>query len=435
MMQKLEQPKKGYKSVKSIFGGYEEIPIDWDFITFASIAQIKRGASPRPIEDLRYFGKGRGWVRIRDVSNSYKYLEKTTDYLSELGESKSVPVNEGDLIMSIAATVGKPILLKMKACIHDGFVTFSNLSPQIDAEFLFYLLTNVENKLKALGQHGTQSNVNADIVSKITFAKPPIKEQQKIASILSNVDSLIQQTQKEIEQTQRHKKALMQKLLTKGIGHTRFKKVKWMFGKEMEIPEEWGMLHFDEFISFKSGSTPSRTNPEYFKGVIPWVTSTDLNREIISYTIEKITREAVQNTRLKILPKGTFLIALYGLEAAGTRGKCGILGIDATINQACMALTPSENVDSKYLYYYYLNFGEKIVFSVAQGTKQQNLSEDVLSFIRMPIPTKDEQRDIMCILENVDSKYSVLVQSKSKLETLKKGLMQKLLTGQLRVKI
>ena len=115
------------------------------------------------------FGQGRGWIRIQDISKSNKYLMQTKDYLSEVGEMKSIAVDKGDIIMSIAATVGKTIIVKMKACIHDGFIVFSNLSNNMDNEFLYYLLTNTANEFKNIGQHGTQSNINSELVSKAKF--------------------------------------------------------------------------------------------------------------------------------------------------------------------------------------------------------------------------------------------------------------------------
>lgn len=86
------------------------------------LAKVRRGASPRPIDDPKYFGGEVGWVRIVDVSASRKYLQTTSQYVSPLGESLSVRVDKGDLIMSIAGTVGRPILIDIPACIHDGFV-------------------------------------------------------------------------------------------------------------------------------------------------------------------------------------------------------------------------------------------------------------------------------------------------------------------------
>ena len=222
---KMTSPRKEYKKVW-FFGKEVEIPREWEFLEFRDIAKVKRGASPRPIEDSKYFGHGRGWIRISDVSKSSKYLKQTKDYLSKLGELESVAVDKDDIIMSIAATVGKPIIVKIPACIHDGFITFSNLSKNMNNEFLYYMLKRIENRFNGMGQHGAQSNINSELVSKTKFYKPPLLEQQKIASILSNVDALIENTQKIIDKTELLKKGLMQRLLTRGIGHTKFKKVK-----------------------------------------------------------------------------------------------------------------------------------------------------------------------------------------------------------------
>lgn len=164
-MQGLQKQDQGYKTLKSTFGEYV-ISEEWEVVRFGDVSKVKRGASPRPIADPIYFGKGRGWIRIADVTRFFKYLTKTEDRLSSLGESKSVAVNEGDLIMSIAATVGKPIIVKMKACIHDGFVAFTNLSESVNAEFLYYLLSLIESKFASLGQQGTQSNINTELVAR-----------------------------------------------------------------------------------------------------------------------------------------------------------------------------------------------------------------------------------------------------------------------------
>ena len=203
-----------FKKVKWLFRKEIRVPKEWGVMEFGKISIIKRGASPRPINDPKFFGKGRGWIRIQDISKSNKYLIQTKDYLSGVGEMKSVAVNEGDIIMSIAATVGKPIIVKIKACIHDGFIVFSNLSDKMNNEFLYYLLTYIEHDFKNTGQHGTQSNINSGLVSKTKFLKPPLLEQQKIASILSGVDAYIQKNQQYKEKLKKLKKGLMQKLLT-----------------------------------------------------------------------------------------------------------------------------------------------------------------------------------------------------------------------------
>jgi len=101
-----------------------EVPVHWEIKKIKRLCLVRRGASPRPIEDPIYFDdEGEySWVRIADVTASVRYLLQTTQRLSELGKSKSVPLEPGELFLSIAATVGKPITTKIKCCIHDGFV-------------------------------------------------------------------------------------------------------------------------------------------------------------------------------------------------------------------------------------------------------------------------------------------------------------------------
>ena len=150
---------------------------------------------------------------------------------------------------------------------------------------------------------------------------------------------------------------------------SKFKKVKWLFGKEIEIPEEWEWSELGKEGNLSSGATPSRNHPEYYKGSIPWVSSGELDYNIIKYTHEAITLLAVRKTNLKIHPKDTFLFAITGLEAKGTRGRCAILGINAATNQSCMAFNESDSLSSKFLFYYFLLFGEKNNFFIGTRNK------------------------------------------------------------------
>ena len=193
------------------------IPEEWEVVRLGDISKVKRGASPRPIDDPIFFteeGKGRAWVRIEDVVKSNKYLTETRQYLSKLGESKSVKVDVGDFVMSICATVGKPIIINIPACIHDGFVVFKNLSHKVDRHFLYYLITFKEKEIAKLGQIGTQGNLNSKIVSDFTIPLPPLSEQKRIAEILTQIDQAIEKEEKYKQKLERLKKGLMEDLLT-----------------------------------------------------------------------------------------------------------------------------------------------------------------------------------------------------------------------------
>ncbi len=193
------------------------IPEEWEVVRLGEVSKVKRGASPRPIDDPIFFteeGKGRAWLRIEDVMKSNKYLTETRQYLSKLGESKSVKVDVGDVVMSICATVGKPIIINIPACIHDGFVVFKNLSCKVDRHFLYYLITFKEKEIAKLGQIGTQGNLNSKIVSDFRIPLPPLCEQRRIAEILSQIDQAIEKEEKYKQKLERLKKGLMEDLLT-----------------------------------------------------------------------------------------------------------------------------------------------------------------------------------------------------------------------------
>lgn len=197
-MQELLQPKEG-----------------WEVKKLGEIASIVRGASPRPIEDPIWFDKSSpiGWVRISDVTKSKKFLTATTQKLSNIGVRNSRLVENDNLIMSICATVGRPILTTFDVCIHDGFVVFRN--PQIEKEYLYYFLTYIESDWSKNGQTGSQMNLNTNLINNTTIPFPKSKsEQTRIATILSDMDEEIAQLESKLEKAKQLKQGMMQELLT-----------------------------------------------------------------------------------------------------------------------------------------------------------------------------------------------------------------------------
>ncbi|MFL0122655.1 restriction endonuclease subunit S [Tenacibaculum maritimum] len=197
------------------------------------------------------------------------------------------------------------------------------------------------------------------------------------------------------------------------------------------VPTDWITCQFQEVLTgFSSGMTPYRAIPEYYKGNIPWITSGELNYNVITDTIEKITQEAVVKTNLKILPKGTFLMAITGLEAAGTRGSCAITGVEATTNQSCMALFPKEGkIETNYLYHFYVMYGNDLAFKFCQGSKQQSYTGRIVKILPINLPpTLKEQKAIATALSDVDNLITSLENLIAKKQAIKQGAMQQLLT-------
>jgi type I restriction enzyme S subunit len=160
-----------------------EVPKQWEIKKIKRMCLVKRGASPRPIDDPIYFDDDGeySWVRISDVTASTKYLQTTEQMLSTLGKSKSVSLEPGKLFLSIAGSVGKPIITAIKCCIHDGFVYFVGLKE--NREYMFYLFSSGE-LYKGLGKLGTQLNLNTGTVGDMKIPVPSPSEQSTIVIFL-----------------------------------------------------------------------------------------------------------------------------------------------------------------------------------------------------------------------------------------------------------
>ncbi|MFD4294821.1 restriction endonuclease subunit S [Rhodococcus sp. NPDC058532] len=198
-------------------GWIGQSPANWQIRQIKWGSPVKRGASPRPIDDPKYFDdEGEwSWVRIADVSSSSGRLRETTQRLSVLGSSLSVKLNPGSLFISIAGTVGKPCITEVPACIHDGFVYFPTLD--LDSEYL-YRIFEAGECYKGLGKMGTQLNLNTDTIGSIHVPFPPREEQRRIVLGLeercAKVDALIAKSTEMIETLREYRSALITDAVT-----------------------------------------------------------------------------------------------------------------------------------------------------------------------------------------------------------------------------
>ena len=194
----------------------------------------------------------------------------------------------------------------------------------------------------------------------------------------------------------------------------------------MRFPEfsgEWEMSSIGEQFELYSGNTPSRMNKNQFDGSINWITSGELKEHYISDTKEKISEEAAKNNSLKLLPVGTFVIAIYGLEANGVRGTCSITTRESTISQACMAFTSKMDIQNEFLYSWYKKHGNIIGIKYAQGTKQQNLSYDIIERFNISYPCMEEQKKLIRFISLIDQRIATQNKIIEKYESLIKGII------------
>lgn len=194
-----------------------KVPVPWKIRKIRRLSKVRRGASPRPIDDPIYFDDygEYGWVRISDVTSSERYLLTTTQKLSKLGKSLSVPLEPGNLFLSIAGSVGKPIITKIKCCIHDGFVYFVNLN--INEEYLYYIFISGE-AYKGLGKLGTQLNLNTNTIGDIFLPIPSKNEQGEIVKFLdkkiNRINLLINKIHSQNKKLEEYRQALISNAVT-----------------------------------------------------------------------------------------------------------------------------------------------------------------------------------------------------------------------------
>jgi type I restriction enzyme S subunit len=308
----------------------------------------------------------------------------------------------------------------------------------LDKKFFFVYLTSPIFKItiskSLIGSD--QPYVKTTELRKKKFVIPPIKEQQKIASILSNVDELIQKTEQIIEQTQRLKKGLMHRLLTKGIRHTKFKKIDWLFGKKIEIPEEWNIVSLRDVCKNITDGKHGDCENEYNSGYY-FISAKDIFDGKIHYeNARQITKsDFIESHKRTKIESGDIL-----LTNSGSIGKLAIVEnvfstSRTTFQKSVAILKPDiEKIFVKFVYYYLFHY-QKQLETIASGSSQKNLLLRQLDSFKIILPLIYEQQKIGHILSNLDSNIQNQKDQKSILENIKKGLMQQLLTGKIRVKV
>lgn len=260
------------------------------------------------------------------------------------------------------------------------------------------------------------------------MALPPLPEQKKIAHILSTVQRAIEAQERIIQTTTELKKALMHKLFTEGLRNEPQKQTD--IGP---VPESWEESTLGELTKMRTGGTPSRKNKDFWDGgTIPWVKTGEINYREITATEELITETGLKGSNAKLFPKGTLLMAMYGQGI--TRGRVGLLGIDATTNQACAAITPHDEkqVTTDYLYFYLEYFYEELR-SRGHGANQKNLSMTLLKLFPIAFPEIGDQEAIATALRSTDAKIALAAARKATFQDLFRTLLHELMTAKIRV--
>jgi type I restriction enzyme S subunit len=401
-----------------------KIPKEWDVTNLESIAKISSGNTAP--QDEKYFRNGKyPFIRVQHLTElqEQKYPVKC-DYINDYAVSnlRLKKFKKGSIIFPKS---GESIKLEKRAILKEDSYVVNHLAviepfdKNTDNLFLFYYLCTV--KTSNYLTKTTMPSLNLSTISDFLIPLPSLQEQQKIAEILSTVDKAIQKTNEIIAKTERLKKGLMQELLTKGIGHKEFKDTE--IGR---IPKDWEVVKLGnkEFAEIIMGqSPPSSTYNREGKG-LPFLQGKmefgDIHPSPILYCSQPIKIAEPNDILISVrAPVGDVNVAPYRLCIGR-----GLAAIRFNLNKAC-----------HWFYFYYFQKIKNFLENLGKGSTFKAITKEDLENLKVPYPSLFEQQKIAEILFTIDKKLEIERNEKVKLEKIKQGLMDLLLTGKVRVKV
>ena len=419
--------KEEKKAPKLRFNGYTN---DWErkklgiLITRVKSYPLSRSVEVKKETDVKYVHYGDIHTNIADEIDKNNNLPFINEIYKEYDELKLDDVIVADASEDYKGIADAAVIISnLPYTIIAGLHTIALRPTSLIKGYFLYHIFKTENFKRFGYKIGTGLKVFGisynNLAKYKVYYPQEIEEQKKIIGILSNLTNSINLHERKCEELALIKKALLQKLFPK----------KDEFKPEVRyknFSDAWEQRKLGEILSdLYNGQTPSRNVKSYWKSDIPWLTSGELNHGIVEETIEKISESGKKAANLRLIPSGTIVIAITGLEAPGTRGNCAILGIDTTVNQSVMALVVKNNIDTQFIFQWYKKIGEEYGIRYTQGTKQQSYNYDLVKILPITIPTTtEEQQKIGSFFNQLDSLIALHQRKLEKLKQLKKFLLQ-----------
>ena len=358
-----------------------------EYVRLGDVMSIQRGASPRPIQNyLTDDEYGIPWIKIGDVSIESKYITSTKERVTKEGAAKSRFLKRGSFILSNSMSFGRPYILEIDGCIHDGWISMCDFEKHLLPDFLYYLLRSSVVQdfwISKANSGGAVTNLNSDIVRSTLIPVPPLPVQEEIVRVLDTFTELQAELQKRLQQYNYYRDNLLTNFTPE------------------QAPKEYTLGEVT--VDIYSGATPSKEKREYWvNGTIPWMSSGEVNLGQVYEVEGRITQLGYDKCSTKMVPEGSVVIALAG--QGKTRGTVAILRTSVCTNQSLAALVPQkEIVSGEYLYYYLKTQYAKLrEVSAGDGTRG-GLNLKMLKAYKVVIPSHKAQDQIVAILDRFDT--------------------------------
>ena len=310
-----------------------------------------------------------------------------------------------DILISVRAPIGALNYAKEECCIGRGLAAITPDRNKVSQDFIYWALKGKKAELNDKGNGSTFKAISLKILEQTMIPDINFEQQHKCAENLEKIYGIIQNRRKEL-------------LALDDLIKARFVE---MFGSIHESTK-YPYIAVKDLTDVISGGTPSRDRSEYwYNGTIPWVKTTELQNNVIKNVDEHITESGLAGSSAKMVPIGTVLVAMYG--QGKTRGMTAYLGIEASTNQACACILPSEKIDSMFMWKYFELSYDKLR-SLAQGAGQPNLNGNMIKNFQVLVPPIELQKEFVSFVEQVDKSKVAVQKALDETQTLFDSLMQ-----------
>lgn len=375
---------------------FGKIPKHWTATRLKRVCTLTTGITPSTENQSNFSDEPSEfpWVGPEDLDESGSPV-RASNYLSELGWQRIRPIQENSVLICCIGTIGKIGFTSTKVSTNQQITaaTFKKA-----ARFNYYLLKAAKEILEVSATGNVLRILNSERLGGVRFIAAPDLESEAVANFLDHetakIDTLIEKQQQLIQLLKEKRQAVISHAVTKGLNPNakmRDSGVEWLG----EVPEHWSLLQLRYMCSFFGGGTPSKENPDFWDGDIPWVSPKDMKTDYIFTAQDKITRNAVSQSATKMITEGAVLIVVRGMILDHSV-PVALSRTDLTINQDMKALVPNSNIEGEYLLYCLKGMRDTIlnlVESSAHGTKC--LRTDQFERLEIPLPSFQEQRDIV----------------------------------------
>ena len=396
------------------------IPKEWETRSVIDLFQVETGTTPSTREKEYWSNGSVNWITPTDLSKlNGIYIEESERKITPkaLKETNLALMPAGSLVLSTRAPVGYVAVLKQAATFNQGC---KGLVPKdhdkVCPEFYYYLFTSMKSILQNLSGGSTFKELSKEKLKNLKIPLPPLPEQRKIAEILSTVDDAIQKVNEAIQRTERLKRGLMQKLLTKGIGHKEFKDTE--IGR---IPKEWEVVKLVEIVEYEKGKKPKVLFSEKMGNTLPYLNAESLRTGIF-------TQWAKETDDVTKVSKNDVLLIWDGFYCGDS-----FIGFEGILSSTMIKIKPKPNTYARFLFYFLKMHFKELNYKIS-GMYLKHVNKFVFDSLKLPLPPLPEQRKIAEILSTVDKKSELERKRKEKLEHIRRGLMNDLLTSERRIK-